>query len=74
MTKNNKEKTIINSLAGVMAVITILAIFAVVILRQTAAQEEKDQKLQNARRVVIGRLHLPVGLAAQQHGLRTEAV
>ena len=48
MTKNNKEKTIINSLAGVMAVITILAIFAVVILRQTAAQEEKDQKIQNA--------------------------
>lgn len=36
--------------------------------------ELQDQKLQNARRVVIGRLHLPVGLAAQQHGLRTEAV
>ena len=48
MTKNNKEKTIINSLAGVMAVITILAIFAVVILRQTAAQEEKDQKVAQA--------------------------
>lgn len=48
MTKDNKEKTIISSLAGVMAVITILAIFAVVILRQTAAQEEKDQKVAQA--------------------------
>ena len=48
MTKNNKEKTIIGSLAGMMAVITLITIFAVVILRQTAAQQEKDEQAAQA--------------------------
>ena len=45
MTKENqrKEKTIIGSLAGIMAVITLVTIFAVVILRQTAARQQKEE-------------------------------
>ena len=46
MTRNSKEKSIIGPLAGVMAVITIIAIFAVVIFRQTVAQQQKEQKVE----------------------------
>ena len=49
-------------------------IFVLVKTSNPSSGELQDQKLQNPRRVVIGRLHLPVGLAAQQHGLRAEAV
>lgn len=48
MTRNSKEKSIIGPLAGVMAVITIIAIFAVVIFRQTVAQQQKEQKVAQA--------------------------
>ena len=43
MTKNSREKTIIGSLAALMALITVITIFAVVIFRQTAAQQEKEE-------------------------------
>ena len=40
-TREHKEKTIVGPLIGVILVITIIAAFAVVILRQTAAQGTK---------------------------------
>lgn len=43
MTKNSREKTIIGSLVALMALITVITIFAVVIFRQTAAQQEKEE-------------------------------
>ena len=42
-TREHKEKTIVGPLIGVILVITIIAAFAVVILRQTAAQEQKEE-------------------------------
>lgn len=41
-TREHQEKNILGPLIGVILVITIIAVFAVVILRQTAAQAQKE--------------------------------
>ena len=47
-TREHKEKTIVGPLIGVILVITIIAAFAVVILRQTAAQAQKEEQTAQA--------------------------
>ena len=39
----NKQRTVIGSLAGIMALITLVTIFTVVILRQTAARQKNEE-------------------------------
>lgn len=47
-TREHQEKTIVGPLIGVILVITIIAAFAVVILRQTAAQAQKEEQTAQA--------------------------
>ena len=47
-TREHKEKTSVGPLIGVILVITIIAAFAVVILRQTAAQAQKEEQTAQA--------------------------
>lgn len=48
MRQNTKEEKIVHSLAGWMAVITVVTIFAVVIFRQTVAQRQKEERVSQA--------------------------